>query len=152
MNAPRLAWTTLAPAQFKSLYAVSQSLAESSLGSKLIELVQTRVSQINGCAYCLDMHARELRKGGESWQRLNVLSAWRETDFFTAKEQAALAWAESLTCLPDGHADREVEYQALREHFNDGEIVELTWAVAVINAWNRMAIGMHQPVDANPID
>ncbi|ALP67761.1 carboxymuconolactone decarboxylase family protein [Paraburkholderia caribensis] len=152
MNAPRLAWTTLAPVQYKSLYAVSQSLAESSLGSQLIELVHTRVSQINGCAYCLDMHARELRKGGESWQRLSVLSAWRETHFFTDREQTALAWAESLTCLPDGHADREVEYQALREHFNDGEIVELTWAVAAINAWNRMAIGMHQPVEAKPID
>ncbi|HWT36258.1 MAG TPA: carboxymuconolactone decarboxylase family protein [Paraburkholderia sp.] len=152
MNAPRLPWTTLAPAQFKSLYAVSQSLAESSLGSKLIELVQTRVSQINGCAYCLDMHVRELRRGGESWQRLNVLSAWRETECFTAREKAAFAWAETLTRLADGHAERDVEYEALREHFNDAEIVELTWAVAAINAWNRMAIGMHQPVDANPIE
>ncbi|SIT46038.1 4-carboxymuconolactone decarboxylase domain/alkylhydroperoxidase AhpD family core domain protein (fragment) [Paraburkholderia piptadeniae] len=77
---------------------------------------------------------------------------WRETEFFSAKEQAALAWAETLTCLADVHAERDAEYQALREHFNDAEIVELTWAVAVINAWNRMAIGMHQPVDANPID
>ena len=152
MNAPRLPWTTLAPAPFKSLYAVNQSLAESPLGSRLIELVQTRVSQINGCAYCLDMHARELRKGGESWQRLSVLSAWRETDFFSAKEQAALAWAETMTLLADVHADRDVEYAALREHFSDTEIVELTWAVAAINAWNRMAIGMHQPVEPSPIE
>lgn len=152
MNSPRLPWTTLAPAQFKSMYAVSQTLAESSLGSPLIELVQTRVSQINGCAYCLDMHVRELRKGGEAWQRLNVLSAWRETDCFTAKEQAALAWAETLTRLADSHAGRDVEYQALRAHFSDEEIVELTWAVAAINTWNRMAIGMHQPVDTRPID
>jgi AhpD family alkylhydroperoxidase len=152
MNAPRLPWTTLSPAPFKSLYGVNQALAGSSVGAHLIELVQTRVSQINGCAYCLDMHARELRKGGESWQRLNVLSAWRETHVFTATEQAALAWAETLTRLPDGHSEREVEYQALREHFSDNEIVELTWAVAAINAWNRMAIGMHQPIDTTPID
>jgi AhpD family alkylhydroperoxidase len=152
MNEARLPWINIAPKTYQAMAAVSTSIAGSALGRTLIELVQTRVSQINGCAYCLDMHARELRKGGESWQRLNVLSAWRETHFFTAKEQAALAWAESLTCLADGHADREVEYQALRVYFNDGEIVELTWAVAVINAWNRMAIGMHQPVDANPID
>lgn len=98
------------------------------------------------------MHARELRKGGESWQRLNVLSAWRETKLFSAKEQAALALAETLTCVADVGSDRDAEYQALREHFNDAEIVELTWAVAVVNAWNRMAIGMHQPVDANSID
>ncbi|MBP0589702.1 carboxymuconolactone decarboxylase family protein [Paraburkholderia sp. LEh10] len=152
MNAPRLPWTTLAPAQYKSMYGVNQALAKSSLGSNLIELVQTRVSQINGCAFCLDMHARELRKGGETWHRLNVLSAWQETNLFTAKEKAALAWAETLTRLPDGYSEREIEYQALREHFSDEEIVELTWSVAVINAWNRMAISMHQPVDTNPID
>jgi AhpD family alkylhydroperoxidase len=152
MNAARLPWTTLAPVPFKSLYGVNQGLSTSTVGHALLELVQTRVSQINGCAYCLDMHARELRKGGESWQRLNVLSAWRETDIFTSKEQAALEWAETLTRLADGYADRDVEYKALQEHFNDEEIVELTWAVAAINAWNRMAIGMHQPVDTSPID
>jgi len=152
MNSPRLPWTSLAPAQYKSMYAVSQSLAESPLGSKLIELVQTRVSQINGCAFCLDMHVRELRKSGEAWQRLNVLSAWRETEFFSAREQAALAWAETMTRLADGHADREIEFQALRAHFSDAEIVELTWVIAAINAWNRMAISMHQPVAADPID
>jgi len=152
MNTPRLRWNSLAPLQYKSLYAVSQAVAQSSLGRQLVELVQTRVSQINGCAYCLDMHARELRKDGESWKRLNVLSAWRETTFFTPKEQAALAWAESLTRLPDGYADRNAEFDALQTHFTEQEIVELTWAVAAINAWNRMAIGMHQPVDDKPIE
>jgi AhpD family alkylhydroperoxidase len=152
MNSPRLPWTSLAPAQYKSMYAVSQSLVESPLGGKLIELVQTRVSQINGCAFCLDMHVRELRKSGEAWQRLNVLSAWRETEFFSAREQAALAWAETMTRLADSHTEREVEFQALRAHFSDAEIVELTWVIAAINAWNRMAIGMHQPVAADPID
>lgn len=152
MNTPRLPWNSLAPLQYKSLHAVSQAVAQSSLGRQLVELVQTRVSQINGCAYCLDMHARELRKDGESWKRLNVLSAWRETTFFTPKEQAALAWAESLTRLPDGYADRNAEFDALQTHFTEQEIVELTWAVAAINAWNRMAIGMHQPVDDKPIE
>lgn len=152
MNTPRLRWNSLAPLQYKSLHAVSQAVAQSSLGRQLVELVQTRVSQINGCAYCLDMHARELRKDGESWKRLNVLSAWRETTFFTPKEQAALAWAESLTRLPDGYADRNAEFDALQTHFTEQEIVELTWAVAAINAWNRMAIGMHQPVDDKPIE
>ena len=140
MNAPRLPWNTLAPLPYKSLYAVSQSAAQSTLGRQLVELVQTRVSQINGCAYCLDMHARELRKGGESWKRLNVLSAWRETTLFSGREQAALAWAESLTRLPDGYADRNAEFDALSAHFTEQEIVELTWAVAAINAWNRIAV------------
>jgi AhpD family alkylhydroperoxidase len=152
VNAPRLPWHTLAPLPYKSLYAISQSVANSSLGQNLVELVQMRVSQINGCAYCLDMHARELRKGGESWKRLNVLSAWRETTSFTPKERAALAWAESLTNLPDGYDDRNAEFQALQAHFTEQEIVELTWAVGSINAWNRMAIGMHQPVDDKPIE
>ncbi|ODV43783.1 alkylhydroperoxidase [Cupriavidus sp. UYMMa02A] len=152
MHAPRLPWNTLAPAPYKSLYGVNQALAKSSAGSLLLELVQTRVSQINGCAYCLDMHVRDLRKGGESWKRLNVLSAWRETDLFTPREQAALAWAETLTRLPDGHADRDAEYQAMLAHFTEQEVVEVTWAVAAINAWNRMAISMHQPVDASPLE
>jgi AhpD family alkylhydroperoxidase len=152
MNAPRLPWTALAAVPYKALYGVNLALAKSSVGHVLLELVQTRVSQMNGCAYCLDMHARELRKGGESWQRMNVVSAWRETDVFSAKEKAALAWAEAMTSLPGDYAGRELAYQGLPEHFNDQEIVELTWAVAGINAWNRMAIGMHQPVDTKPID
>jgi AhpD family alkylhydroperoxidase len=152
MNSPRLPWSTLAAAPYKSLYGVSQALSKSSLGDKLIELVQLRASQINGCAYCLDMHARELRKGGETWQRMNVVSAWQEAGIFSAKEQAALLWAETLTRLPGDFAGREAAYQGLGEHFSDQEIVELSWAIAAINAWNRMAIGMHQPVDTRPIE
>jgi AhpD family alkylhydroperoxidase len=152
MNAPRLPWTTLGAAPYKALYGVNLALAKSTVGHNLLELVQTRVSQINGCAYCLDMHARELRKGGESWQRLNVVSAWWETDVFNAKEKAALAWAEAVTRMPGDLAQREATYQGLAAHFNEQEIVELTWAVAAINAWNRMAISMHQPVDTKPIE
>lgn len=152
MNTPRLPWTTLAPAQYKALAGVSQSLRESSIGGVLIELVQTRVSQINGCAFCLDMHARELRKAGESWKRMNAVAAWRETDLFTPKEAAALHWAETLTRLSDRPVESEPAFQALRAHFTDQEIVELNWAIATINAWNRMAIGMHLPVDKREIE
>ncbi|MBY4895951.1 carboxymuconolactone decarboxylase family protein [Cupriavidus sp. AU9028] len=153
MSAPRLPWTTLAPAQYKSLAGVNQALASSSLGGKLIELVQTRVSQINGCAFCIDMHVRDLRKAGESWQRLSLVAAWREAgDVFTARERAALQWAETMTRLPDNHIDRGPAFEALREHFNEKEIVELTWVVAAINAWNRMAIGMHNPIDGRPME
>jgi len=127
--------------------------AKSSLGPVLVELIQTRVSQINGCAYCVDMHVRDLRKAGESWKRLNLLSTWREVPYvFTAKEQAALAWAESLTNLPAGFSDRNAEFEALRAHFTEQEIVELSWTVASINAWNRMAIGMHEPVGDTPLE
>ncbi|CAG9173310.1 carboxymuconolactone decarboxylase family protein [Cupriavidus pampae] len=153
MNAPRLPWQTLAPVQYKSLVAVSMASAKSSLGPVLVELIQTRVSQINGCAYCVDMHVRDLRKAGESWKRLNLLSTWREVPYvFTAKEQAALAWAESLTNLPAGFSDRNAEFEALRAHFTEQEIVELSWTVASINAWNRMAIGMHEPVGDTPLE
>ncbi|MGY8525419.1 carboxymuconolactone decarboxylase family protein [Paracidovorax citrulli] len=153
MNAPRLPWTTLAPVQYKSLSGVSQALASSSLGGALIELVQARVSQINGCAFCIDMHVRELRKAGESWQRLSLLAAWSEAgDLFTARERAALTWAETMTRLPDNHIDRGPDFEALRAHFTEQEIVELTWTVAAINAWNRMAVGMHNPISGRPIE
>ena len=152
MNAPRLPWNTLAPQHYKSLYAISQSLTQSTLGKPLIELVQTRVSQINGCAYCVDMHVRALRHAGEAWNRLNVLPVWRETTLFSARETAALAWAETLTRLPDGYTDRNAEFEALQGQFGDQEIVELSWVIASINAWNRMAIGMHVPVENKPIE
>lgn len=152
MNAPRLPWNTLAPQHYKSLYAISQSLAQSTLGKPLVELVQTRVSQINGCAYCVDMHVRALRQAGEAWNRLNVLPVWRETTLFSPREAAALSWAETLTRLPDGYADRNAEFETLQAHFSAQEIVELSWVIASINAWNRMAIGMHVPVEDKPIE
>ena len=112
---------------------------------KVGELVQTRVSQINGCAFCLDMHVRDLRKLGETWQRINSLSTWREVGFYSERERTALAWAERLTCLAGGHGDQDAAFEALKGQFSEQEIVELTWAVANINAWNRMAVGMRQP-------
>ncbi len=118
----------------------------------LIELLQTRVSQINGCAFCLDMHARDLRRLGEGWQRINSLATWRETPFYTPAERAALAWAEALTRLPDGHAGHDEAFEALKAHFGEQEIVELSWAVAASNAWNRMAVGLRQPPSTKPFD
>jgi AhpD family alkylhydroperoxidase len=152
MNEPRLPWTHLAPKSYQALAATGATLAASTLGPALMELVKTRVSQVNGCAFCVDMHVRDLRKAGEGWQRINSLATWRETGLYTGRERAALAWAETLARLADHHADRGPEFEALKPHFTDQEIVELTWAVAIINAWNRMAIGMAAPVAVRPIE
>ncbi|WP_066342213.1 carboxymuconolactone decarboxylase family protein [Azohydromonas lata] len=144
---PRLPWTRLAPKAYQAMAAVSAATAASSLGAVLIELVQTRVSQINGCAFCLDMHVRTLREHGEGWQRINSLPTWRETGLYSERERAALQWAEAMTRLADGHAGQDAAFAALQPHFSEQEVVELCWAVAQINAWNRMAIGMRQPVE-----
>jgi AhpD family alkylhydroperoxidase len=152
MNEPRVPWTQLAPKAYQAMAAASATLAASSLGPMLIELVQTRVSQINGCAFCLDMHARDLRRHGESWQRLNSLSTWRETGLYSQRERAALNWAETMTRLADHSVDRDADFEALKGQFSDKEIVELTWTIATINTWNRMAIGMRAPVVEKAIE
>jgi len=122
------------------------------VGTRGLDLVFARVSQINGCAYCLDMHVRDLRKQGEGWQRINSLATWREVGFFNERERAALAWAESLTRLADHHDEREAEFAALKAQFSDVEIAELTVAVAQINTWNRINVGMRMPVAAKALD
>ena len=152
MSQPRLNWTEIAPRAYRAMAGVNATLSGSTLGAPLMDLIQTRVSQINGCAFCLDMHARDLRKQGESWQRLNSLSTWRETTLYSARERAALNWAESMTRLADHYRDRDADFAALQAEFNDQEIVELCWAIAAINAWNRMAIGMHAPVAEKPLE
>ncbi len=152
MNSPRLSWTQISPRTYQAMVATSATLAASSLGTPLIDLVQVRVSQINGCAFCLDMHVRDLRRHGEAWQRINSLPTWREAGLYSDRERAALAWAESLTRLADAHADRDTEFDALKARFSDQEIVELTWAIAAINTWNRMAIGMRAPVADKPLE
>lgn len=112
--------------------------------------MKTRASQINGCAYCLDMHTKDARAAGETEQRLYALNAWRETPFYTSRERAALAWTEAVTLISHGGVSDDV-YAAAREQFDDKELVDLTWAVAAINAWNRIAIsfravpGAYQP-------
>ncbi len=152
MTEPRLPWTHLAPKPYQALAATGATLAASTLGPVLAEMIKTRVSQINGCAFCVDMHVRDLRKAGEGWQRINSLATWREVSLYTGRERAALNWAETMTRLPDHHADRGPDFEALKAHFSDQEIVELTWSVAIINAWNRLGIGMAAPVAARAID
>ena len=148
---PRLAWMRIAPKPYQAMIAAGATLAESALGPVLIELVKTRVSQINGCAFCLDMHVRDLRKLGEPWQRINSLVTWRDARLYSERECAALAWAEALTRLPDGHAGQDEVFERLRAHFTDQEIVELSWVIAQINSWNRMAVGMSAPVPTQDI-
>jgi AhpD family alkylhydroperoxidase len=111
----------------------------------LFELVKIRASQINGCAYCIDMHTKDARRAGETEQRLYALSAWRETPFFTPRERAALEWTESVTRVADTHVPDEI-YERVSAHFAEGELVALTLAVIVINGWNRLAVSFRAPV------
>jgi AhpD family alkylhydroperoxidase len=151
MDEPKLPWTSICPRPFQAMLGVAAALADSSLGPVLMELVQTRVSQLNGCESCLDSHVRELRGHGEGWQRINNLSTWRETNLYSSRERAALNWAETMTRLTENHGSRDADFEALKYQFSDQEIVELCWTIAQINAWNRMAIGMHAPVREKPL-
>ncbi len=144
-STPRLAYSEIAPEYFKQLYEFSGALHASSLGASLMHLVELRVSQLNGCAYCVDMHARELLAGGESLQRLNSVVTWREVDFFDDRERAALNWAEAATRLSSAHPT-PADFDALRPHFIDREIVELTYVVGIINTWNRLSVAFAVPV------
>lgn len=137
----RIEWPKAAPDAYKAMLGLEQALARSGLETSLLELVRLRASQINGCAYCVNMHANDARKAGETEARLQTLSVWAETRFFTDRERAALAWVESLTRLPEKHAPQD-QFDALREHFSEAEIVNLTLAIVTINAWNRFGVGM----------
>ena len=141
MRAHRLNAYELAPAGTTALQAVEAYLHQSTLGAQLIELVKMRASQINGCAYCLDMHSKALRKGGESEQRIYLLNAWRESPLYSPRERAALAWTEALTLISETHAPDDV-YEEVHRHFDDREVVDLTTLIGMINLWNRLAIGL----------
>ncbi len=148
---PRLNYGKVAPGTYDAMDGLDRYLGDCSLEKALIVLVQLRASQINGCAYCLDMHWKDLRAAGETEQRLYGLDAWRESPYYTDRERAALAWAEAVTRVADGHVPDEVFEEAHR-HFNDKELADLTLAVVAINAWNRLNIayrttpGMYQAV------
>jgi AhpD family alkylhydroperoxidase len=142
----RITYYQIAPDAIKSLTATRTYLDATGFEPRLRALVELRVSQMNGCAYCVDMHAREARHAGETQQRLDVLCAWRETTFFDERERAALAWAESVTRVAETGVPDTV-YEEVRHRFSDKELVDLTLIVAAINAWNRMAISFrHLPV------
>lgn len=137
---PRLDPHVVAPEAMVPIVALEKSVTGSGLDHALIELVKIRASQINGCAYCLELHTRDARKLGETSIRLDVLAAWREAPHFSDRERVALAWTEALTSLEHTGAPDE-SFDPLREHFDEQEIVKLTVLIATINAWNRIAVG-----------
>lgn len=146
----RLDYRTMAPAAYKAMVSLDMHLRVSGLDPTLLHIVKLRASQINGCAYCIDMHWKDARAAGESEQRLYGLDAWREAPYYDARTRAALAWTEAVTNIADGHAS-DADYDAVSAHFSDKELADLTWAIAAINAWNRVAIafraepGTHKP-------
>lgn len=123
----------------KSLYGMTAYLSKSTIDQHLTELICFRVSQINGCAYCLDMHSKDLRAKGETEQRLHMIAAWREASVYTDRERAAFAWAESVTSLQDGHVPDSV-YEEVRKQFTEEEMIDLTIAVIAINSYNRLNV------------
>lgn len=128
-------------ASLQPLFALDKQIRAGTLEPKLCDLVLMRVSQINGCAYCLDMHSKDARASGETEQRLYVLPAWRETPFYSKRERAALAWAEALTCLPaHDQSVPDALYEEARAQFDEKELVDLTLLVTAINSWNRINI------------
>jgi len=136
---PRLNAYKVAPDIMKALMALEQAVQASGLERSLIELVKTRASQINGCAYCIHMHTKDARAHGETEERLYLLSAWEESPLYTDRERAALAWTEAVTLVSQTHVPDDV-YAQLAANYSESEIVKLTMLVATINAWNRIAI------------
>ncbi|MEN1968160.1 carboxymuconolactone decarboxylase family protein [Lentibacillus sp. N15] len=137
----RLDYYAIAPDATKIMFEFEKYMHKTNLDSMLLELVKTRASQINGCAFCLDMHTKDARAKGESEQRLYALNAWRETDFYSEKERAALALTEAITQISTNHVPNEL-YDYVREHFDEKDFVDLVFAINTINSWNRIAITM----------
>ncbi len=140
---PRLDFAQLSPGARMAMFTVEKYARESGLEAALLELVRLRASQINGCAYCIDMHTKDARAHGETEQRLYTLSVWREAPFFTSRERAALQWTESVTEIATSHAPDDV-YDRARAEFTETELVNLTMAIIAINGWNRLAIAFRQ--------
>jgi AhpD family alkylhydroperoxidase len=145
----------VAPGIYKAMIGLEAYLHQSGIEIPLLHLIKLRASQVNGCAYCIDMHWKDLRAIGESEQRLYGLDAWRESPYYSDRERAALAWTEAVTLITEGHVPDAV-YEEVRPHFSDKELADLTLAVATINAWNRLAIasrteaGKYQPQRVAP--
>ncbi|MDD3722380.1 MAG: carboxymuconolactone decarboxylase family protein [Lutibacter sp.] len=135
----RLNYAKIAPDALNAMLELEKYVSNSGLEKTLYELVKTRASQINGCAYCLDMHTKDARMAGETEQRLYALNAWRETPFYTERERAALEWTETLTLISQNDVPDSL-YESVRKHFNEKELVALTMAIIAINGWNRLAI------------
>lgn len=138
MNA-RIEYAKVVPEAITAMLGLEHQIRKSGLDESLLDLVRLRASQINGCAYCIDMHTKDARARGESEQRLYELDAWRETPFYSEREQAALAWTEAVTLISNGHAPDET-YEEVHKHFSEAEMVNLTLAIVAINGWNRLGI------------
>jgi AhpD family alkylhydroperoxidase len=140
----RIDYTKASPAALKAMYALQAAVNAGGLEPALQELVKMRVSQVNGCAFCIDLHSREATAKGETAERLYLLDAWREAPVYTDRERAALGWAEAVTLVSQTHVPDDVFAEA-RKHFDETELVNLTLAVVAINGWNRFAIGFRVP-------
>ncbi len=138
----RLKYGMIAPEGIRALHRLEEYLKSTKLEPGLLHLVKTRASQINRCAYCIDMHTKDARAGGETEQRLYALAAWQETPFFTERERAALAWTEAITLIGQRSVP-DALYEEVRRHFSDKELVDLTLGLVAINGWNRLAIAFH---------
>ena len=150
MTQQRIDYKKVAPGAYQAMLALETYVHRSGLERSLLELVKTRVSQINGCAHCLDMHTKEARAAGETEQRLHLLAAWREAPLYSERERAALAWAEAVTQISTHEISDEL-YAEARRHFSEKELVDLSLAIVAINGWNRLAVpfraeaGSYQP-------
>ena len=141
---PRIDAHKAAPEAYEAMLALERYLHRCGLERSLIELVKLRASQINGCAYCIDMHTKDARAAGETEQRLYLLDAWRESPFYSPRERAALAWTEAVTRVSETHVPDDV-YKEARQHYSEKELVDLNWVVVAINAWNRLAVPFRFP-------
>lgn len=136
----RIDYNKVAPGAFRAMFGLERYIRDCGLEPSLLHLIKMRASQINGCAYCLDMHSKDARAEGETEQRLYVLNAWREAPFYSERERAALAWTEALTLVAEDQVPDEI-YNEVRQHFSEKELADLSLAVVAINGWNRLAIG-----------
>lgn len=141
---PRLNYRNAAPGVYQAMLHLGEYIKNCGLEPSLILLVEIRASQINGCAYCLDMHTQDARAEGESEQRLYLISAWREAPFYSERERAALEWTEAITLVAEDHVPDEV-FERVHPHFSDEELANLTMAINVINSWNRLNVAFRIP-------
>jgi AhpD family alkylhydroperoxidase len=140
----RINWHQLVPDAYKAQATLDRYVRSSCIDQRVVELVKLRASQINQCAFCIDMHWKDLRAAGETEQRLYGLTAWRESPYYTDRERAAFEWAESVTLLTDGFVPDDI-YDRARTHFGQEELVKLTMAIVTINGWNRLSVAFRTP-------
>jgi len=140
---PRLDYYNASPKAMKAMLAMEALTRDLSIEAPLLQLIRIRASQLNGCAFCTDMHSVDARRAGESERRLYAIAVWRDSGFFNPRERAALAWAEAVTLLAESHVPDDV-YQMAKAQFSEAELVDLTMAVTTINSWNRLAVSFRQ--------